>query len=183
VVSFQELGYLGGMIYPLDLCSKHWHLIISPSYKRLLIAIAYLAGDTSLVVLDCGRRFDSSIVARAARGRQKIIDNIRVQRAFTCYEAVKLLEQNLPVNTPIIILDFLSTFCDENVRLNLRKFLLERSLHHFQRLSRQAGLSVSVDASGMPVDSIPLFERLCAAAPSVSNYGALENENLQPGLF
>ena len=101
----------------LDLRPSRSSLLILSRHKRtqLLAAIANLAQGSPLIVLDCGRQYDPSIVARAARGRAEIIDRIKIQRAFTCYEAVKLLEQIPAGKVPIIVLDFLSTFYDENV--------------------------------------------------------------------
>lgn len=167
----------------LDLQPQQWNLIIAPSRSRLLAAIAYLAHQADLIVLDCGRQFDACIVARAARGRQEIIDRIKVQRAFTCYEAVKLIEQLPTRNIPIVILDFLSTFHDENVRIQSRRFLLETSIRHFQRLSRGAGLAVSVYLPPDTPDSIWLFEKLQSAAPHVSSYEPVENQTSQLRFF
>lgn len=167
----------------LDLHSKQWNLIISPSQNRLLVAIAYLAHNARITVLDCGRQYDSSVVARAARGRQEIIDRIKIQRAFTCYEAVKLLEKTPVGKTPIVILDFLSTFYDENVKMNARKYLLESSLQHFQRLSRGAGLAASVYLPPTSPDAFYLFERLQSAAPHTSVYEPVENKKPQLSLF
>lgn len=149
-----------------------WNLLVLPrqSRSRLLAALAHIAQNSPLTVLDCGRQFDSSIVARAARGRPETIDRIRVQRAFTCYEAVKLLERTPAGNTPVIVLDFLSTFYDENVKMGARKYLLERSLEHFQRLSRKAGLAVTVQHAPSSHAYPDLYERLRASAPSVSEY-------------
>lgn len=167
----------------LGLHPRRWNLIVAPSPKRLLIAIAHLALVMPLTVFDCGRRFDASIVARAAQGRKEIVDNIKVQRAFTCFEEVKLLEQEQIGKTPIVILDFLATFYDENVKLGTRNFLLQRSLQHFQRLSQFAGLAVSVHAPAASGDSITLYERLRSAAPSLSDYAVPANESMQLGLF
>lgn len=160
-----------------------WNLLISPPHARLLMAIAYLAHKTELVVLDCGRRFDASIVARAARGRGEIIDRIKVQRAFTCHEAEKLIEQQPGGKAPIVILDLLSNFHDENIRIQDRRFLLERSIRHLQRLSHGAGLAVSVELPPDTPDSVCLFERLQAAAPHASSYGQREGETSQLRFF
>jgi hypothetical protein len=122
-------------------------------------------------------------VARAACGRGEIIDRVKIQRAFTCFEAVSLIEQ-LPIRkTPIVILDFLSTFHDENVKIQSRKFLLENSIRHFQRLSHGAGLAVSVYLPPASSDSIYLFERLQAATPQVSNYELPATTSAQLSLF
>ncbi len=167
----------------LDVHSRHWNLIVAPPPKKLLIAIAFLARSMPLTVFDCGRRFDSSVVARAAQGRKEIVDNIKIQRAFTCFEAVKLLEQKQVRKTPVVILDFLATFYDENVKLSARNFLLQKSIQHFQRLSCFSGLAVSVYSPAASGDSVVLYERLQSAAPSLSKYATSENLSTQLGLF
>lgn len=154
----------------LDLHPRQWNLIISSSRERLLTAITYLAHTVPLNVLDCGRQFDPTIVARAARGRQEVIDRIHTQRAFTCHEAVKLLEQLPGMDKPVIVIDFLSTFYDENVKLNTRKYLLETALHHFQRLSYGAGLAVSAYLPRVSGETDYLFERLQSSASRVLLY-------------
>ena len=168
----------------LDFHPKQWNLLILPNpYRhRLLIAAAELARYTSLLVLDCGRQFDASIVARAARGKPEIIDRIQVQRAFICYEAVKLLERAPVGKMPILVLDFLSTFYDENVKMHTRKFLLESSLMHFQRLSRGGGLAVAIHPPSSH-DDFYLFQRLYSSASQVSRYEVPEAESRQLSLF
>ena len=150
---------------------------------HLLVAMAHLAENVPLTVLDCGGRFDSSVVARAAHGRKEIIDRIKVQRAFICSEAVRLVEQTSAENAPVVILDFLSTFYDENVRINMRKFLLERSLQHFQKLSRGAGLAVMVHPPPASPDSLYFFRRLQACASQVSRYELSAPDSRQLSLF
>lgn len=163
---------------------KKWNLIVMPTqYRhRLLVAAAHLAVSSSLIVLDCGRQFDSSIVARAARGRPELIDRIKVQRAFICYEAVKLLERTPAGNPPILILDFLSTFYDENVKVHTRKFLLESSIKHFQRLSQGAGLAVTIHPAP-PHEDLYLFRRLISSAPRVSEYDSPVSDSQQLSFF
>jgi len=164
----------------LSLHPARWNLIISASPMQLLIATAYLAHASELIVLDCGRRFDSSVVARAAWGRPEIIDRIKVQRAFICSEVVKLLEKTPSGKTPILIFDFLSTFYDENVKTHTRKFLLESSIQHFQRLSQGAGLAVTVQP---PSSGDDLYQRLYTSASQVSMYEARTPRTEQLSLF
>ena len=169
----------------LDLHPGHWILLILPRshWNRLLIAAAYLAQRGPLTVLDCGRRFDASIVARAARGQVEVIDRIQIQRAFICYEAVKLLERTPAGKNPTLILDFLSTFYDENVRMDTRKFLLESSLIHFQRLSHGAGLAVSTNSPPDSPEALYLFERLQSAASQTLTYELPVDTSSQWSLF
>ena len=183
VFLFLGFGYFGGMTELLDLHARQWNLIVSPSNNRLLLAMAYLAHTTELIVLDCGRKYDPSVIARAARGREEVIDQIKNRRAYICFEVVKLLESTPSGKTSIIVLDFLSTFYDENVKLSTRKFLLETSIRHFQRLSQTAGLAVSVYVPPDAPDSIYLFERLKTAAPHISSYAPVENKTSQLRFF
>jgi hypothetical protein len=67
----------------------------------------------------------------------------------------------------VLILDLLSSFYDENVRLQMRKFLLESTLLQLERLGRGAGLAVSVGTPPASPDLACLFERLHSAAPQV----------------
>ena len=167
----------------LDLYPKQWNLLIMPPqyYNRLLVAAAHLAASKSLIVLDCGRQFDSSIIARAARGRPEIIDRIKVQRAFICYEAVKLLEGTPTGKSPILVLDFLSTFYDKNVKMHTRRFLLESSIKHFHRLSWGGGLAVTVNPASC--DDPHLFQCLKSSAPCISMYEADIDDSQQLELF
>ena len=160
----------------------HWNLIILPRQRvdQLLVAMAHLALQTPLTVFDCGRQFDSSVVARAAHGRQEIIDRIRVQRAFICYEVVKLLERAPMGRVPILVLDFLSTFHDENVKMHTRRFLLEGSIQCFQTLSRSMGLAVTIQTSSTHDE---LYQRLSSSAPRVSVYETQESGTQQLSLF
>jgi len=168
----------------LDLHPRRWNLIVLPGQyrNRLLIAAAHLAVRGPLIVLDCGRQFDSSIVARAAHGRPEIIDRIKVQRAFICYEAVKLLERTPRGNTPILVLGFLSTFYDENVKMHIRKFLLESSIKHFQRLSQGAGLAVTIQPAPLHED-LYLSQRLMSSASRVSEYESPVTDSQQMSFF
>ena len=169
----------------LDLRSKQWTLLILPHLfrDRLLIAAARLAERGPVSVFDCGRQFDASIVARAARGRTEIIDRIHVQRAFICFEVAKLLMQKPANHGPVLILDMLSTFYDENLQIHTRKFLLEGCLLNLERLSAGAGLAVTVSLPPKSSDSFPLFERLQSAAPQVLTYAMPAPESQQLSLF
>ena len=72
------------------------------------------------------------------------------------------------VTGPILVLDLLSTFYDENVRLDEARRLLATCIRHLQRLSRTA----PVVAGARPTHELnperrPLFEMLVAAASQV----------------
>jgi hypothetical protein len=169
----------------LDLRAGHWNLhVIPPSrLERLLIAAASLAYRGPLIVLDCGRQYDPTIVACALEGRAEIADRIKTRHAFICSEAVKLL-QTMPVReTPVIVLDLLSTFYDENVQLRMRQFLLENAIQNLNRLSRSAGVAVIVYPPPASPNSLRLFERLKSAAPKITTYEIPAPAYQQESLF
>jgi len=172
------------MTQSLDLRPGPWslHILPRPS-KSVNIAAADYAEYAPLIILDCGRQFDASIVARAARGRKEITDRIDVQRAFICSEVAKLVEETHAGKRPVVILDLLSTFYDENVRMYTRKFFLESILSHLRRLSRGAGLAVIVPSPPDSFDSQYLFGRLLASAPRVVPYKNPTTSTQQLKLF
>jgi hypothetical protein len=169
----------------LDLRAGHWNLHIWPHrhYEQLLSACAALAERGPLLVLDCNRRYNPAVVARAARGRAEITDRIQSQRAFICYEVVKLLQHTPASRTPVMVLDMLASFYDENVQLRMRRFLIENSLLHLERLSSGGGLAVFVQPPPAGSDSLPLFERFQSAASQVLIYQTYAPEAEQLGLF
>lgn len=112
----------------------------------LLELMTRLALRTPLRVVDGGNGFAAYPLARSLRRHapqvQDILQRIRVARAFTCYQLVALLE-GIPADpTPVLALDFLTTFYDESVSLDERLRLLERGLATLRRLSRFAPLAV-----------------------------------------
>jgi hypothetical protein len=174
-----------GMNALLDLHVGHWNLHVLPgqSYEPILLICAQLAEHIPLVILDCNRRYDPSIVVRAARGRIEITDRIQSQRAFICYEVAKLLQRTPAGKAPVLVLDMLATFYDENVQMNVRRFLLESSILHLQRLSGRTGVAVFVQPPPAQSDSRSLFEHLRSAASKVSTYVNEGADPVQLGLF
>ncbi len=88
----------------------------------LLTAGAEIAVNRPLHLLDFGNRCDMYFAARHLRNLTRdpvrAMRNIRLQRAFTCYQALALLQQmeEQEPDIPIIILDLLAPFLDENIR-------------------------------------------------------------------
>ena len=169
----------------LPLRAGHWNLHLWPHrhYEQLLTACAYLAERGPLLVLDCNRRYNPAVVARAARGRAEITDRIQSQRAFICYEVVKLLQRTPASRTPVLVMDMLASFYDENVQYKMRRFLLENAIVHLKRLSSGAGLAVFVQPPPAGSDSLRLFEHLQSAASQVLSYQVQAPGPEQPGLF
>lgn len=122
-----------------------WILVASPHAIRatMLTFIARLAERGPLQVLDCGNQFNAYHVARQVQGRLDALKRIKISRAFTCHQVTSSLEKAACQPGPVIVLDFLSTFCDENIYFAERRRLLERCLPHIARLSEKSGGAVS----------------------------------------
>lgn len=114
----------------------------------MLALVARMALDGPLLALDAANEFDAYRVARLIRKQtrqvEQTLSQVRVARAFTCYQVVTLFEQ-LPV-TPIphIIFDLPATFYDESVTLGESRRLLRVVLEHVERLRREAAILISV---------------------------------------
>ena len=143
----------------LELKAGSWRLLVGPSSLNtsLLRGIAHLpvlvpaaqvqtqVGEHAGVhVLDGGNRFNGYTLARAAYGRQEILNRITVRRAFTCYQMLALLESTPASDGPFVILDLLRTFYDESVQAGERKRLLRACIAQMQRLEQAGGGLVSV---------------------------------------
>jgi hypothetical protein len=175
---------------------------IEPAAGRLLIVAAPHAAQSALLemtaelacrgpllVLDGGNQFNAYHVARAVRRRtptlEATLQRIILARAFTCYQLAALIADAVLAAepAPLLVLDFLATFNDENVPLIERRWLLEKSLAHLRRISQRstAALSVRLPDPGEP-ERAELFEMVRAAADQVWQMEAAL-PTAQPRLF
>jgi hypothetical protein len=149
-----------------DLIPKHLSLLILDEHSRQLLPtlIARLALRAPLRVLDAGNCFPAYPIAREVRRRTAEVDatleRIQVARAFTCYQALALLEETPADSTPVLILNLLSTFYDESARLAERKRLLTRCTQEIRRLCRQAPVGVIVSLRPEQPDNADLLQIL-----------------------
>ena len=117
-----------------------------PVVGSLMSMLATLALRGRVIVVDGGNCFDAYALARTLRAHthrvEAALKQVWLSRAFTCYQMLAMLAE-LPVDgTPVIVLDMLSTFLDENVNLNKRLRLLESSLNLLRRISQGAPVAV-----------------------------------------
>jgi len=160
--------------------------------EKMLELVATLALKQRVTLLDCGNRSNMYAVARAIRPFTSdpvgVMNRIRLSRAFTCYQVLAMLEavSAVPPREPLVILDLLATFLDEDVKLKDCQRLLTRSIACLERLSQSAPVLVSL----RPIPPISaarecLMEELRASAnaaweepvPLPADFG------LQPALF
>ena len=123
-------------------------LVVAPKavIESLMTMLSTLALHGRVLVIDGGNRFDGYALARALRRRTHqvgpALKRVLLSRAFTCYQMVAVLAE-LPVDgTPVVVLDMLSTFLDENVNLTKRKRLLDTSLNLLRRISQGAPVAI-----------------------------------------
>lgn len=123
-------------------------LVIAPRpvIDKLMTMLATLALRGSVLVIDGGNCFDGYALARTLRRQtpqvETILKRVLLSRVFTCYQMVALLAE-LPIDgTPVIILDMLATFLDENVSFTKRLHLLESSLSLLRQISLGAPVAI-----------------------------------------
>lgn len=169
----------------LDMRPGHWNLHILPRdhITYFLEACGYLARRGPLLILDCNRQYNPSLVLRAALGREEILNRIKSRRAFNCFETGILLQTTQISTAPIVVLDPLTHFYDENVPYNMRQFLLGNCITHLFRLSKGAGLAVFIQPLPGNALVVNLYNRLVHAAPRVVTYDAHDPQPEQARMF
>jgi hypothetical protein len=121
-------------------------LIAPPTFQReaSLQFTAELAQRGPVQVLDGGNRFDVLGLNRELRRRDlplyTALERVQIARAFTCYQMTTLLEGHPQSKIPILVLNLLTTFQDENASLSERLRLLEICLHSLRRWAQQTAV-------------------------------------------
>jgi hypothetical protein len=99
-------------------------------------------------VVDAANRFDPyRLVREAARHHlppQKALSQVRVARAFTSHQLVRLLEETFParlaVGSLVLVIGPVSLFYDEQVPLSERRRLFQDLVQHLTRIKTQSAL-------------------------------------------
>jgi hypothetical protein len=161
---------------PLQLSPRQLHLVIAPhraQRQMMTILTARLALSGQVRLLDAGNCFDGYGLARQLRQQtsywRQALERVSVARAFTCYQVETLLTESLSDLSPVLVLNLLDTFYDENVKLAERLRLLDISLAELRRLCRLASVAVST-SQPKPGQAGELLELLTAAAGQVWSY-------------
>ena len=112
--------------------------------------IARLALLYPAQVIVGGNQFDAHQLARIVRRHtvqlDRVLGHIEQARPFTCFQAIKLLEETQPT-TPLVALDLLTTFYDDNISDGDSVRLVNVAIGHLQRLGRQAPVLVTLRPS------------------------------------
>jgi hypothetical protein len=167
----------------------------SPSVFRLSLSAAThaLLKGVPITLVDGTNRFDVYYIAEFARRQHpdpgRLLENIFISRAFTCYQMEAAITDRLPVfvrriRSPIVIVfGLLDTFYDEQAPLFEVKAGLQRVITALQALKREnvAVLLASVDTKLASKERNALFPRLCAAMDRV--FAVRENDEGAPHIF
>ncbi len=176
-------------IFPTPAAGKI-SLVVAPRgvTESLMSMLATLALNGRVLVLDGGNCFDGYALARALRRQthrvQEALKQVWLSRAFTCYQMVAMLAE-LPVDgTPVVVLDLLSTFLDENVNLAKRQRLLDSSLNLLRRISTGAPVAIWARTRSTPTgEDQQLLTPLLETAHDIWELQAPETPTHQLPLF
>jgi hypothetical protein len=125
------------------------YLVVAAHAARgqMLELIARLALAGPVRVLDAGNQCNVYPIAQRLRRSTPDVNaalrRIQVQRAFTCYQVAALLAETVPAAAPTLVLDFLASFYDEDVRLPEAEALLRTCLPRLRALAELAPVLVS----------------------------------------
>jgi len=129
--------------------------------------LAELALRGPLTVLDGGNRFPAYRIVQEIRRRSvdvtRISEQLFLRRAFTAYQIVHMLESASAERHPLILLDLLSTFQDDQIQPHEADRLLSTCISHIQRLSVSAPIALYLTPYTTEEKSF-LLERLCQQA-------------------
>ena len=158
--------------------------------QTLLAMFTWLAArGESPRVFDGGNRFDGYFVARMARRLtpkpEAVMGRLHLSRAFTCFQLAQLIEEAQASLSPLLILDLLNTFYDENVPLRDVERLLTEVIAHLKRLAAVGPVIVGAQEPRTMVDERwQLLEKLQMAADTTWMLKPPAGESLeQPQLL
>ncbi len=152
------------MIVLLAQASYIARMLTLPSVKeRGITVVTGLSGSDSILelivrlalmypvrVIVGGNRFDVHQLARIVRRHtvqlDQTLERIEQARPFTCFQAIKLLEETQPT-TPLVAIDLLTTFYDENISDADSVRLVNIASAHLQRLGKQVPVLVTLRPS------------------------------------
>jgi hypothetical protein len=107
-----------------------------------------VAREAPVWVVDAANRFDPYQLVREAASRhlspQKALSRVRVARAFTSHQLVRLLNETFPANLApgslVLVLGPVSLFYDEQVPLIERRRLFQDLVDRLARIKTQSAL-------------------------------------------
>ncbi len=132
--------------------------------STMMTMLATLALQSrQVMVVDGGNVFDGYTLARELRQQtiqvHDALKRVMLSRVFTCYQMGVTLSQ-LPLDgTPVVVLDLLGTFFDENLSFKKRQRLLYQSLGDLRRIGAMAPVAIWVKTRSISGDEDQHFLR------------------------
>lgn len=136
--------------------------------REMLALAAQLTLCGPVRIFDGGNQLDVYQIAQSLRRRsaqvEMLLEQVRLSRAFSCYQMSALLQNAAPDSAPLLVFDLAATFYDENVSLKEAQRLLKNAAAHLRRLSQSAPVTVGVRPPRVNPQRVVLLEILRTAA-------------------
>jgi len=171
--------------------SRRLTLIVTAGHERERITelIAALCLHGAFQVIAGSDWLPSYSLTRLLRHKthevRQALSHARMARAFTCYQLLDLIAgiANIPPDDePLLILDFLNTFHNDDIPLPVRFRILRQCCGHLQRLAFRKPIIVFVQE--LPAEDYAAFQAILAdIADKVLHIEAEDERGFQPGLF
>lgn len=168
--------------------SRRLTLVVTERYERQHITelMAALCLRGPLYVLAGSDWLPSYGLTRLIRHRthevRQTLKHVRMARAFTCCQLLDLIANIRPDDEPLLILDFLNTFQDDDIPLPVRFRVLRQCCGHLQRLAFRKPVIIFVQ--GLKIESDEAFLSILAQnADEVLHIEAEPERVCQGALF
>lgn len=155
---------------------------------NLLNLSIYIGIQTDVLVIDGGNRFDPHFVAYGIRRFthlwEEVSERTHIVRAFTCYEVVKALQEVPGEPYPLLIIDMLATFYDENVNDTEYGHLVDKCVKELKRLLEYRPVVISLTPPPPDFEGRKDLNNIIAKlADCVFDEGPILNPIHQPALL
>ena len=155
-------------------------------HENITELIAALCFRGPLYVLAGSDWLPSYDLTRLIRHRthevKQTLNHVRMARAFTCYQLLDLIASIRPDEEPLLILDFLNTFLNDDIPLPVRFRVLRQCCGHLQRLAFRKPIAVLVQERSVE-DYAALYGILAQSADEVLRIQVEPERVCQGALF
>lgn len=155
--------------------------------EQIAVLAAELVRNGPLTVLDGGNCFPFYRFARLLKAHTNknglAAGRLYIQRAFTCYQMLTLLESAPALPQPFLVLEMLGTFYDEQVPEWEVSRLLGACLGQVKRLCLHAPVMLLLSRPLLSGRGAHLLERVCRQADQTFGLAEPAPELIQPTLF
>ncbi len=165
------------------ICAAHWvspvrfgHLVIvetlGKEYENTVELITQWVLQRSFYLIAAGEWFPDHddirySVFRYTNAVNETLDNLRLARARTCMQLLDLLMEADKQNRPVLIMDFLHLFYNQDVELSFRDRTFEECCQYTKRLSLSNLVAVLVPNLCSNIEYQRFFPILAAVADEV----------------